>query len=103
VSVADVPRYRFVASLLAPAMRIEVGAFTGEATVIGKIQRKVRKGQTAVTVDLMRNLQPALPNRKARRGKQHGQPTPEQGNFPREYELEIPYPVAVMTPLAIYR
>jgi hypothetical protein len=77
----------------------------GEATVVGKIQRKVRKGQTVTTVDFLRNLQPALQNPKDRRSSS-GKRVPldrTSHDFPRQYELEIPYPVAVLTPLAIYR
>jgi len=104
MKVAGFPRYKFTASLLPASLRADISQVVGAATVLGKIQRKIRKGQTATTVELMRNIQQMNRATARRRGQE-----PRLGrlgtpdNFTRVYELEIPYPVAVMTPIAIYR
>lgn len=101
MSIVGSRRFQFTTELIDGALQVPVTELAGEATVLGTLQKKIPKGQSATTVDLGQTLPQVLENRETRRRSK--QAAPSNSDFPREMELEIPYPVAVMKTLAIYR
>ena len=108
-AVAGAPKFRFVCKLDPKWMKVTLDEMQGEATVFGKLQRKIVKGQKLPTIDLMTDLlkmQDLGGNRAERRRRERtAGATPKQAGekFPDEYELQIGYPAAVLTPIAVFR
>lgn len=105
VEVAKSPRYRFVAKLKKDDLRVPLGDLTGEAKIVGAVNRKINRGDPPIGLEqlvpefgALRNLpgyQEPPQNRAARRSK--GKKNQE------EDPLSIGYPAATLTPIAIFR
>jgi hypothetical protein len=92
-------RVKFLCRLNREHIRIEGEAIEGEATVLAKVQRKMRRGESvpAVDIPMLRNLT----GKKQREFmKLFGQPDIEGMHFA---ESDVAYPGAVLTALALYR
>jgi hypothetical protein len=88
VEVAALRRYKFLARLRRASLRCALDELDGEATVMGKIQRKLAKGQSEPYGDEL----VGLPNLSRQARRKAGQ-----------RQLRLGYPGAVLTPIAIWR
>ena len=107
-AVAGAPKFRFVCKPDPKWMKVTLDEMVGDATIFGKLQRKIAKREKLPTVDLMTDLlkmQDLGGNRAERRRRRRASNEPGQApaSFPDEYELQIGYPAAVLTPIAVFR
>jgi hypothetical protein len=93
---AGAPDYKFIASLEPAKIKVELDELEGEATLIAKVQRKLRPGETHTILDAIPGIS-ALP-RDQRREVIKG--LENSAEFP---DLVIPSPATIVTPIAIYR
>ena len=93
LEVAATPNYRFVASLKKPFLRTGPQGLEGEAKVLGKVQRKVNKGDAPI------ELEQLVPGFEGFRGLQDlGTETQ-----PEDEAISIGFPAATLIPIGIYQ
>jgi hypothetical protein len=93
LEVAATPDYRFVASLKKTFLRTGPQDLEGEAKVLGKVQRKVNKGDAPI------ELEQLVPGFEAFRGLQDlGTETQ-----PEDEAISIGFPAATLIPIGIYQ
>ncbi len=93
---AGAPEFSFIASLEPDKLRVETGELEGEATVVAKIQRKLRENDRYSFLDSLPVLS-ALPReqrREALKGLENSDDMPD---------MVITAPAAVVTPIAVFR
>jgi hypothetical protein len=93
---AGAPKFKFIASLEADKVRVDLDELEGEATLLAKIQRKLAPSEKHTVIESMPGMG-SLP-RALRRSV--------QADIKNEKELPdlvIRAPAAVVTPIAIYR
>jgi hypothetical protein len=95
---AGAPKYKFIASLEPSNVRVELGELEGEATLLAKIQRKLRPGENYTLFDSIPGLG-QLP-REVRREMDRELSEDENEAFP---DAVIRPPAAVVTAIALYR
>jgi hypothetical protein len=92
------PDYTFIASLKAEALRVEQGQLSGEATVLGTLQRRLRPDEGWSVFDALglAGLPQSL-RQQMQQGMAEGDTDPELG------EMVVKPPAALLNPIAIYR
>lgn len=93
---ASTPGFAFVANLSRSYLRCPLADLEGEATVLGKIQRILRTGQTKRVFGILPDIQSSLPKVGRQQRPTPGQKTPQVAET-------ITGPGIVLTPLAVYR
>lgn len=93
---AGAPKFKFIANLQAEKVRVDLDELEGEATLFGKIQRKLAPSEKHTVIESMPGMS-SLP-RALRRSMQAD--VKNDKDLP---DLVIRPPAAVVTPIAIYR
>lgn len=99
-SVAAYPRFRFLCQLNRSFLRASANALEGEATVIGKIQRKLFRAETVSAVELFPGMNRLSKKQRREFERNVGNPKIPGMEFG---PSSIAYPGAILTPIAIYR
>jgi hypothetical protein len=94
--LASDERYAFHLQMKRSFISVGADELSGEARMLAKIQRKVEKGKPEVIHLLLPEVMPRM-NRAQRRGSAKGS---EAG---KSFTVDLRYPSAIMTPIAIYR
>lgn len=89
IAVTSAPRFKLLARLSRTSLLSSIDDLQGEATVMGRIQRKLAKGQSEIVDEEVLGLP-----RPARRDRRRG------GSAPL---VKIGHPGAVLSPIAIWR
>jgi hypothetical protein len=100
-SLAGAPGYRFACTLRSRYIVSDADLLEGEATLFGKIQRKLRPGEQHLVATLFAGLENLLPAEQ-----QHEMVKALQNPESRQLRLASPlleHPAAFITPIAIYR
>lgn len=100
-AIASAPQYRFVTELRADSMLVDVGDFAGEATIVGKVQRKLRPGERQLVGSFLGGMEKMLPPEELEKFLSAFD-SPEMkaiGISPPAIEA----PAAVLTPIAVFR
>jgi hypothetical protein len=92
------PDYTFIASLKAEALRVDQGQLSGEATILGTLQRRLRPDEGWSVFDALglAGLPQSL-RQQMQQGMAEGDTDPELG------EMVVKPPAALLNPIAIYR
>jgi len=100
---APTSRHTFVASLETSKMRASIDELAGEYVVLGRIQRKLKRGETFELFSLMpRGF--SLSKTQIREFLSKWKTIPTQlGRPPAVEDLMVSYPTIVLTPVAIFR
>jgi hypothetical protein len=93
---AGAPDYRFASTLIPSALRVELDQLDGDATILGKVQRLLGPGDTYTIFDLMPGFR-GLPTAQRQELEKDLTNSPE---FP---DMVVTGPLAVLTPVAVYR
>lgn len=93
---AGSPDFKFIASLTPSNMRVESDELEGESTLVAKVQRKLRAGETHTLFD-------AIPGLAAIPAAQRTEMIQGLENSPEFPDIVVPAPAAVVTPIAIFR
>ena len=96
VRVSGSPEFKFVGQISQDHVRVELGELEGEATMLGKIQRKLRPNERYTPLDSIPAMA-ALPHGLKR---QFSQDLESVDELP---DMVILPPAAVVTPIAVYR
>ncbi len=99
--LAGAPEFRFACSLKTASLLVSSEELEGEATIVGKIQRKLREGETYLLPSVFAGLESMIPEA-------------DQDELLRIFEDDmatqlglaspkLKYPAAILTPVAIYR
>lgn len=99
--LAGARKYQFGCSLQTSALRVDADILQGESTLIGKMQRKLKKGETHLLGNLFGGLEQIL-------DKKSKKELADIFNAPEAKQLglanpRLSYPAAIITPIAIYR
>jgi hypothetical protein len=100
VRLAGTPEYKFRADLDREHIRVDEDDLIGESVVIGKVQRKLERGQTLPLdvlfpgIEFVSNAERKKLEKTLRATNVPGMPIGE---------MSLSYPAAVLTPLAIFR
>lgn len=87
------PEYRFITSLKRSFLKSDIGDLEGEATILGKIQRKINEGDRPIGIEQL------LPGFERLRGIMDLAPV-ESHQAPDEFS--IGHPAVTLIPVAIY-
>lgn len=88
VHLAPAPRYKFLARLRRTSMQCSVDELDGHAIVLGKLQRKLRKGESETVEEELLGIPKLSREMRRKTGQQY---------------VRLTYPGAVITPIAIWR
>jgi hypothetical protein len=94
--VPGAPEFKFVGSVTAPGLRVELDQLDGEATIAAKIQRKLTADERYTILDFIPGIRGLAAHDRAEMEK-------ELTNSPEMPDMVIDGPLAVVTPIAIYR
>jgi hypothetical protein len=93
---AGAPKFKFIATLESGKIQVGLDELDGEATLLAKVQRKLRPGEKFTALDVIPGLS-ALPKSERRKLGRDLKNSPE---FP---DVAVSAPAAVVTPVAVYR
>lgn len=93
---AGAARFTFVTSLEPDKLRVDTGELEGEATLVAKVQRKLRRGDQYSFLDSLPILS-ALPRQQRKEALRELENTDDMP------DMVITPPAAVVTPIAIFR
>jgi len=100
---APTSRHTFVASLETSKMRVSIDELAGEYAVLGRIQRKLKRGESFELFSLMpRGFSLSRTQIREFLSKFKTMPT-QLGRPPAIEDLRVSYPTIVLTPVAIFR
>lgn len=100
-SVAAAPRFQFACELRASALVADQDRLEGEATLLGKVQRKLRRGERYLPISGMSNVMEAMATKdKAALGKTFSDPKAKAMGLA---DPSVGFPGIVLTPIALYR
>lgn len=97
VAVAGTPEYRFVAEVEANGLRVPVEDLDGEATLVGKVRRRIREGEKHATFEFFAG-QSSLPPEVRKEFEDAFEDDEEIGT-----DIFVTHPAAIVIPIAIYR
>jgi hypothetical protein len=100
-SLASATRFKFATALRTKYLVGDLDLLEGESTVLGKIQRKLNRGEKQLVASLFGGLEELLPEAQLEEFIQS-----MESPVVRQLGLESPlleYPAAILTPIAIYR
>jgi hypothetical protein len=95
VELAASPKYRFVATLKRDYLRVGVGDLTGEVKVLGKVQRKINKGDPPI------GLEGLVPGLEAFKGLK--ELSSDLDDETEDDGTAIGYPAATFIPVGIWQ
>jgi hypothetical protein len=93
---AGSPDCKVVASLTPAHLRVDIDQLDGEATLLGKIQRKLGREERYTALDFTPGIRGLLP-------KDRREIEADFSNSPDFPDMILEGPLAVVTPIAIYR
>jgi hypothetical protein len=93
---AGCPGFKLVASLTPAHLRVDIDQLDGESTLLGKIQRKLGPEERYTALDFIPGIRSLLPSDRR-------EMEADFSNSPDFPDLIIEGPLAVVTPIAIYR
>jgi hypothetical protein len=92
------PGYEFTANLNRKFLRCETSEIIGDATVFGKVQRIIRKGESQEVYSLLPAITPDLPSLSASKKREINQKMTKAG-----LAEVVKGPAIIVIPLAVYR